>query len=621
MPLSLPLLNLQLGARFSTLLVTYLTYHVLILIFIKLTTKFVEIINPKKSNTVIGCLYKHPNMDVFDFKNNNLNQILGILSKEQKQVFLLGDFNINLLNYNEHQPTNDFLDSLASNSFIPYILYPTRITSHSKTLIDNIFSNYIFHEIISGNISATISDHLPQFSFVPNILPNPSTQKSNFYEKDWSKFKQENFILDYFDTDWADLLQIDQQNVNLSMDIFLNNMESILDTHAPLKKVNKWKLKFKTKPWITSALQKSILFKNNLLKKILTVKDPQIKEKYHKEYKDCRNLFSTILKQNKTNYFNYYFESNWSSIGNTWKGIKSIITVKDISADFHKSLSVDGATISNPLAISDIFNSYFYSIACKTKLTISFSHKHFSDFLKNRSNISFFVRPTDKSEIENIISSLDSNKLVGPNSIPIKILKLLKNDISSQLSEMFNISFSSSVFPSILKAVKVIHVHKKDSKLDFSNYRPFFHLSNVGKILEKLACNRIYKFFSENNLIYSLQSRFRQKYSTVHALINPTESIRKNLDGGNIGCGIFVDLQKAFDTVEHDILLSKLKHYGVHGLANEWFKSYLSNRKKYVSINGYHLNLADVKFDVPQGSVLSALLFLIYINDLNQALI
>ena len=132
--------------------------------------------------------------------------------------------------------------------------------------------------------------------------------------------------------------------------------------------------------------------------------------------------------------------------------------------------------------------------------------------------------------------------------------------------------------------------------------------------------NRIYKFFSDNNLIYSLQFGFRQKYSTVHALISLTESIRKNLDEGNIGCGIFVDLQKAFDTVEHDILLSKLEHYGIRGLANEWFKSYLSNRKQYVSINGYDSNLADVKFDVPQGSVLGPLLFLIYINDLNQVL-
>ena len=280
----------------------------------QLESTFVEIINPKKSNIVIGCLCKHPNMDILDFKNNYLRQIFEIVYKERKQVFLLGNFNTNLLNYNDYQPTNDFLDSLASNAFIPYILHPTRITSHSKTLIDNIFSNFISPEIISGNITATISDHLPQFSFVPNILSNPSSQKSNHYERDWSKFQQENFILDYFDKDWTDLLQIDQQNVNLSMESFLNNINSILDVHAPLKKVNKCKLKFKTKPWITPALQKSILNKNNLLKKFITAKDPQVKERYHKKYKDYRNMLSTILKQSKTNYYNPYFETNWNNI-------------------------------------------------------------------------------------------------------------------------------------------------------------------------------------------------------------------------------------------------------------------------------------------------------------------
>ena len=126
-----------------------------------------------------------------------------------------------------------------------------------------------------------------------------------------------------------DWLQIDQHNVNLSMDIFLNKMDSILDRHAPLKKVRKYKLKFKTKPWITLPLQKFISIKSNLLKKFITAKDPQIKERYHKEYKGCRNLLSTILKQSKTNYYNHYFESNWNSIKNTWKGIKSIITSKN----------------------------------------------------------------------------------------------------------------------------------------------------------------------------------------------------------------------------------------------------------------------------------------------------
>ena len=131
--------------------------------------------------------------------------------------------------------------------------------------------------------------------------------------------------------------------------------------------------------------------------------------------------------------------------------------------------------------------------------------------------------------------------------------------------------------------------------------------------------NRIYNFFNKNN-IYPLQFGFRQQYSTFHALISLTEDIRKNLDKGNIGCGIFVDLQKAFNTVEHDILLAKLEHYSIRCMANNWFKSYLFNRKQFVSINGHISNQTSVKYGVPQGSVLGPLLFLIYINDLNLAI-
>ena len=132
-------------------------------------------------------------------------------------------------------------------------------------------------------------------------------------------------------------------------------------------------------------------------------------------------MLSTILKQSKTNCYNHYFETNWNSIKNTWKGLKSILNIKNISADIPKTLTVDGTTISNPMEISNIFNNYFSSIATKTKLNISFSHNHFSNFLKYRSNISFFVCPTEKTEIENVLSSLDSNKSVGLKSIPTEI--------------------------------------------------------------------------------------------------------------------------------------------------------------------------------------------------------
>ena len=135
-----------------------------------------------------------------------------------------------------------------------------------------------------------------------------------------------------------------------------------------------------------------------------------------------------------------------------------------------------------------------------------------------------------------------------------------------------------------------------------------------------LMYNRIYKFFSDNNLIYVFQFGFRQKHPRVHALFSLTEIIRKNLDDGNFGYAVFLYLQKGFHTAEHDIFLSKFKHYDVRGLANERFKSYISNRKQYVSINGYDSNFADVKFGVPQGAVPGPLFFQISINDLIQVI-
>ena len=139
----------------------------------ELESTFIEIINPRKSNIIVGVIYKHPKMDVTDFNNNFLNNLLKKINQEQKIVFLLGDFNVDLMRYNQHKPTNEFLGSLASNSYLPYIIQPIRHTSHSRTLIDSIFSNFISKYIICGNITAIISDHLPQFFVSQNTLANP----------------------------------------------------------------------------------------------------------------------------------------------------------------------------------------------------------------------------------------------------------------------------------------------------------------------------------------------------------------------------------------------------------------------------------------------------------------
>ena len=260
----------------------------------------------------------------------------------------------------------------------------------------------------------------------------------------------------------------------------------------------------------------------------------------------------------------------------------------------------------------NIFNDYFSSIGEKTKANIKFSNKSFHDFVHHPNEESLFITPTDAHEVNLIISLLNSNKCTGPNSLPTKILKLLKNEISTHLADIFNLSFSSRVFPSILKIAKVTPVYKKESKLFYSNYRPISLLSNINKIIEKIMYNRIYKFLDKNN-IYSLQFGFRQHYSTSYALLNLTEAIMKALDDG-----IFIDLYKAFDTVDHSILLSKLCHYGIHGLTNKWFESYFTNRKQFVSINGFVSSTSSISSN---ANILKSIYYALFESHINYACI
>ena len=187
-------------------------------------------------------------MDLEDFNECYLNILLEKLSKENKTVFLLGDFNIDLLKYDKHNSTNEFLDTLSSNYFLPLILLPTRITVSSKTLIDNIFTNKISQDVISGNISASISDHFPQFSIIADIFSNTPFPKSNIFERDWSNFDQQNFVLDFFSIDWKQNLNLENKDINESFTSFLDTMNQNLNRYAAYKKVSKYQLKFKSKP-------------------------------------------------------------------------------------------------------------------------------------------------------------------------------------------------------------------------------------------------------------------------------------------------------------------------------------------------------------------------------------
>ena len=171
-----------------------------------------------------------------------------------------------------------------------------------------------------------------------------------------------------------------------------------------------------------------------------------------------------------------------------------------------------------------------------------------------------------------------------------------------------------------MKIALVIPIFKKGDNQDCNNYRPISLLPNISKLFEKLIHNRLSKFLEENKCLFSKQFGFRNKHSTTHALIDITETVRKALDDNDFACGVFLGFKKAFDTVDHRILLKKLEHYGVIGHAIKWFTSYLTERKQYTTVNNTNSQIKDVSYGVPQGSVLGPLLFLICINDLNSVI-
>ena len=221
------------------------------------------------------------------------------------------------------------------------------------------------------------------------------------------------------------------------------------------------------------------------------------------------------------------------------EGDKKYNTLNNLSSNVPRTLSVN-VTISDPCDIANTFNNYFSSIAKKTKDNINYSHKHYSDYLSDKCKNSFFIHPTNKDEIADIISSLDKNKSVGPYSIPNNILILLKNEISNPLADLFNLS-SSGKFLSNLKIAKGVPI-KKILNWISRTIVLFLYYQTLQKILEKLMYKHLHKFFNDNNILYGSQFDFRQNFSTTHALINLTENVRQACDEGKIGCGIFVDL-------------------------------------------------------------------------------
>ena len=224
-------------------------------------------------------------------------------------------------------------------------------------------------------------------------------------------------------------------------------------------------------------------------------------------------------------------------------------------------LKTDDRLTTNNKKIADEFNNFFGTIAQNIDQKTPKSNKHFSNYLKNKNLFFFLLQPVSEKDIMSIIGNISTRKAVGPNSVPNLILKEFKDKLKTPITIIINISFLTGKFLKQCKTAYITPIFKKGNKLDSSNYRPISLLPNISKILEKVMYLRLSKFLNKFVCPYKKQFGFRNVHSTSHALISIAEDIRKALDNNEFSCGVFLDFQKAFDTVNHKILIDKLHHY------------------------------------------------------------
>ena len=326
-----------------------------------------------------------------------------------------------------------------------------------------------------------------------------------------------------------------------------------------------------------------------------------------------------LIRKSKRKYFFSKFEHAKNNMKQTWKTINNVIGRGKKQSAQSKFKAEDGSSVTNPKEISNQFNDFFVNVGPKLASSIQNTGKQYFAYLSENKTSSMYMKPIVESDIVKIIDKFDINKGGGHDNIGNLIIKKVCNEIAKPLNMIFNLSISTGIVPDKLKIAKVIPLYKKEDAEVFSNYRPVSLLPCFSKILERLVFNRCTDYIDNKQILNPKQFGFRSKHSTFMAIEQMVDKVTAAVERNETTIGIFLDLSKAFDTIDHNILLHKLEHYGFRGIVLEWFRNYLRNRKQYVYYNSYQSESHDIICGVPQGSILGPLLFLLYVNDITNA--
>lgn len=566
------------------------------------------IMNGRGKRIVVGVVYRPPSSSVDQFVKDLEYIIQSIPVRNFHEFFICGDFNLDLLGMTDNADSLNFANMMFMHCFSPTITKPTRVTENSLTLIDNIFS-YNMSNTMSGIIPFDLSDHYLIFNikkrfFSANLedarhitcRTNTITALSDFYDSIASH-------------DFS--LIADCNNVDSAISMFDATLLHYYNYHCPIvDKIVSYKNY--SKPWIDSDLRNKIKKRSNFYVLL------KLGKMSHHEYNRYRNFVTKQIRDKKSAFFERKFSQFGQNMRQTWKLINSLIRNTNMNSNSNISLTDDsGNTISNPIEVANKFNHHFASVG--QRIFNSFGRQcdtHLRYLPGNYVN-SMYLSPVSASDIQKIIMSL-KNKSCNINLLPVSVLKSISNLITPVLAAIINKSLCSGIFPSSLKMANVVPLHKGGDRFDVNNYRPISLLSTYSKVFEKVVYVQISNYFETNNIFYPHQYGFRNNRCTTHAMLNLFSDIYSTLDEGNLYFSMFLDLKKAFDSVSHEILLSKLSHYGVRGVPLSWLRSYLEGRRQSVIVNGVSSSIREVTCGVPQGSVLGGFLFLAFFNDFPQ---